>query len=52
MDKTWIKHYPADVPAEIDVSAYRSLVELLEESFKKHRNAALLPDRSASREPG
>ena len=39
MDKTWIKHYPADVPAEIDVSAYRSLVELLEESFKKHRNA-------------
>ncbi len=39
MEKTWLKHYPAGVPAEIDVAQYRSLVELLEESFKKHRNA-------------
>ncbi len=39
MEKTWLKHYPAGVPAEIDVGQYRSLVELLEESFKKHRNA-------------
>jgi len=40
MDKIWLKHYPAGVPAEIDVGQYRSLVELLEESFKKHRDAA------------
>ena len=35
MDKTWLKQYPAGVPAEIDVDQYASLVALLEESFKK-----------------
>ncbi|MBE2243709.1 MAG: AMP-binding protein, partial [Burkholderiaceae bacterium] len=39
MEKTWLKQYPAGVPAEIDVTQYRSLVELLEESFKKHAAA-------------
>ena len=39
MEKTWLKHYPAGVPADIDVAQYRSLVELMEESFKKYRNA-------------
>ena len=39
MEKTWLKHYPAGVPAEIDVAQYRSLVALLEESFKKYGNA-------------
>jgi long-chain acyl-CoA synthetase len=39
MEKTWLKHYPAGVPAEIDVAQYRSLVELLEESFRKHATA-------------
>ncbi len=39
MEKTWLKHYPAGVPAEIDVAQYRSLVELIQESFKKHRDA-------------
>ncbi|HMN76936.1 MAG TPA: long-chain-fatty-acid--CoA ligase [Burkholderiaceae bacterium] len=39
MEKTWLKSYPAGVPAEIDVAQYRSLVELLEESFKKHAGA-------------
>jgi long-chain acyl-CoA synthetase len=38
MEKTWLKHYPAGVPAEIDVAQYPSLVALLEESFKKHRD--------------
>ena len=29
MDKTWLKQYPAGVPAEIDVNQYASLVGLL-----------------------
>ena len=40
MEKTWLKHYPAGVPAEIDVGLYKSLVELLDESFGKHRDAS------------
>lgn len=35
MDKFWLKSYPEGVPAEIDISQYRSLVQLLEESFQK-----------------
>ena len=38
MEKTWLKHYPAGVPANIDVAQYPSLVALLEESFKKNRD--------------
>jgi long-chain acyl-CoA synthetase len=37
MEKIWLKHYPAGVPAEIATDAYPSLVALLEESFKKYR---------------
>jgi long-chain acyl-CoA synthetase len=36
MDKTWLKQYPAGVPADIDVNQYPSLVALLEDSFKQH----------------
>jgi long-chain acyl-CoA synthetase len=39
MDKTWLRHYPAGVPAEIDAGSYGSLVELLEESFGSYREA-------------
>jgi long-chain acyl-CoA synthetase len=35
MEKTWLKQYPAGVPAEINVEQYASLVSLLDESFKK-----------------
>src|SRR4051812_43703390 len=35
MDRIWLKHYPPGVPAEIDPSAYPSLVALFEESFAK-----------------
>ena len=35
MEKTWLKQYPAGVPATIDVEQYPSLVALLDESFKK-----------------
>ena len=34
MEKTWLKQYPAGVPAEIDANQYASLVELLDESFR------------------
>ena len=39
MEKTWLKQYPAGVPGEIDVAQYKSLVELLEHSFKTFRDA-------------
>ena len=36
MQKIWLSQYPAGVPADIDVGQYASLVELLDESFKKY----------------
>jgi long-chain acyl-CoA synthetase len=36
MEKTWLKQYPAGVPAEIDVAQYPSLVALLDEAFRTH----------------
>jgi long-chain acyl-CoA synthetase len=35
MEKIWLKQYPAEVPATVNVTQYSSLVALLEESFKK-----------------
>ena len=37
MEKVWLKSYPPGVPAEIDPSAYGSVGELLEESFRQYR---------------
>ncbi|WP_295762385.1 long-chain fatty acid--CoA ligase [Undibacterium sp.] len=47
MDKFWLKSYPEGVPAEIDVTQYKSLVQLLEESFQKFaaRNAYVCMDK-------
>ena len=47
MEKFWIKSYPQGVPAEIDYTRYRSLVQLLEESFSKYaqRNAYVCMDK-------
>ena len=39
MERIWLKQYPAGVPADIDVTQYSSLVELLEESFAKFATA-------------
>ncbi len=36
-DKPWLSAYPAGVPAEIDPTQYRSLVELMDESFHKYQ---------------
>jgi long-chain acyl-CoA synthetase len=48
MDKFWLKSYPAGVPAEIDYTQYRSLVQLLDESFRKFatRNAFACMDKT------
>ena len=36
MDKHWLKSYPEGVPHDIDPEQYRSLTQLLEESFRKN----------------
>ncbi|THD56369.1 MAG: long-chain fatty acid--CoA ligase [Bradyrhizobium sp.] len=50
MERIWLKQYPAGVPADIDVTQYSSLVELLEESFAKFsdRKAFICMDKSVS----
>jgi long-chain acyl-CoA synthetase len=50
MERIWLKQYPAGVPADIDLSQYASLVELLEESFAKFsdRKAFICMDKSIS----
>ncbi len=37
-DRFWLKNYPKGVPAEIDINQYQSLVQLLDEAFKKYSN--------------
>jgi long-chain acyl-CoA synthetase len=36
MDKPWLDSYPPNVPHDIDMSGYRSLAHMLEESFKRN----------------
>ena len=50
MERIWLKQYPAGVPADIDVTQYSSLVELLEESFAKFndRKAFICMDKAIS----
>lgn len=38
MEKIWLKHYPAGVPAEIDPNRHRSLKELFEQSCGQYRD--------------
>ena len=35
-ERIWLDHYPEGVPADIDPTQYRSLVELMEESFSRY----------------
>ena len=37
MEKIWLKSYPKGVPAEIDVNAYRSIPQLIDENMGKYR---------------
>lgn len=34
-ERIWLKNYPEGVPADIDVNRYASIVDMMEESFKK-----------------
>ena len=36
MERIWLKSYPPGVPADVDVTQYRSLPELLEDSFRRY----------------
>jgi long-chain acyl-CoA synthetase len=36
MERLWLQHYPAGVPANIDTARYPSLVAMFEESFKAY----------------
>jgi long-chain acyl-CoA synthetase len=36
MEPIWLKQYPAEVPRDVNVSLYPSLVDLLDTSFKKN----------------
>jgi long-chain acyl-CoA synthetase len=47
MERFWLKHYPAGVPADVDVDRYSSLVQLMEDGFAKFaaRNAYAFMDR-------
>ena len=47
MEKLWLSSYPEGVPADIDCTQYRSLVQLLEEAFQRYasRNAYVCMDR-------
>ena len=38
MEKTWLKQYPAGVPAEVKTDVYSSLTALLDDSFRKYRD--------------
>lgn len=35
-ERIWLKSYPPGVPSDIDTGQYTSLVDLVEESFRKH----------------
>ena len=37
-DRIWLRSYPEGVPADIDVTRYASMVDMMDESFKKFAN--------------
>jgi len=38
MEKTWLKHYPSGVPAEINPDQYQSIIELFLESCERYKH--------------
>jgi len=34
--RPWLSSYPEDVPADVDVTAYQSLIELMQDSFRRY----------------
>jgi len=39
MDRSWLKHYPPGVPAEIDPARYGSLIEIFDDCFRRYASA-------------
>ena len=37
-ERPWLDHYPAGVPAQIDMNAYASVVDVLEEAFQRFKD--------------
>jgi acyl-coenzyme A synthetase/AMP-(fatty) acid ligase len=37
MERSWLAQYPADVPAEIDINRYPSVVALIEENLTGYK---------------
>ena len=50
MDRFWLKHYPAGVPADVDLTQYRSLVHLIDDGLVRFasREAYAFMDRKLS----
>ncbi len=50
MEPIWLKHYPAEVPRDVNTALYPSLVDLLDTSFKKNaaKPAYLMMGKSVS----
>ncbi|MFG6464489.1 long-chain-fatty-acid--CoA ligase [Roseateles sp. DXS20W] len=50
MEPIWLKHYPAEVPRDVNIALYPSLVDLLDTSFKKNaaKPAYLMMGKSLS----
>lgn len=44
----WLKHYPKDVPAEIDPDIYPSLLEFFELHFKKFQDLPAIENMGKS----
>lgn len=38
MDKPWLQHYPAGVPANIDANAFPRLIDMIEDCFTQYRD--------------
>ena len=38
LEKIWLQHYPAGVPADINPSEYRSLLAMMEQAIARHRD--------------
>jgi len=48
MDRPWLNHYPAGVPADIDAGEFRSVAQLMETSFRQYaqRRAFVCMDKA------
>ncbi len=48
MDKIWLKHYPPDMPSEVDLHEYASLREILEKTCARFRELPAISNMGAT----